>query len=149
MVQANRTIRRKEWCSDGLDFQGLVGYLMNNVVKSEHATVPIDDPQWVASMAMRQLKSDNETFIRSIPDLFLHEAFALGYAVGFAEQAFGLLNKGDGEKSCADYVRRSIGAMLGDDTVAASFVSYAASKQGNRVFEGGTTPECSIWITCT
>lgn len=110
---------------------------MNKMVGSEHRTVPVHDVRWVADMAIRELRSEIGAFTRSVSDLLLHEPFALGYAIGFAEQASWHLNKGDGEKSCPDYLRGVIGRMLGNDTVAASFVSFAASKQGDRIFEGG------------
>lgn len=110
---------------------------MNKIVKTEHATVPLHDVQWVARMATEQLDFTVGPLRRSVSDLLLHEPFALGYAIGFAEQACWHLNKGDGEKNSPDYLRNVIGCMLGDTNVAASFVSFAFSKQGDRVFEGG------------
>jgi len=110
---------------------------MNKVVNAEYTTVPVHDADWVANMATRQLTLTVGALRRSVPDLLLHEPFALGYAIGFAEQAGWHLNSGNGEKMCPDYLRSVIGCMLGNTTVAASFVSFAYSKQGDRVFEGG------------
>ena len=110
---------------------------MNKIVSTKQTEVPVHDTRWVADIGKRQLGKVALDANRSIVNLFLKNPYALGYAIGFAEQACWHANGGDGEKISPDYLRNVIGHMLGNDAVAASFVSFAATKQGDRLFEGG------------
>lgn len=110
---------------------------MNKVVGSDQMMICLRDVHQIASIALRQLTDGPRTLYRSVSDLFLKDPFVLGYAIGFAEQASWHVNRGNGEEIGPDYLCDVIGAMLGNKSVAASFVAFAASKQGDRDFEGG------------
>ncbi len=110
---------------------------VNKLIKSKQLMVRLRDVDLVAAAAMHQLSLLPGSFDRSATELFLKEPFALGYAVGFAEQACQHLINGDDVKGSSIYLRNIIGCMLGNAAVAESFVSFAISKRGDRVFEGG------------
>ena len=110
---------------------------MTCLESANRTTVPVKDAQWVAETAMRQLKLVPVEPNRSIVDLFLKDPFVLGYAIGFIEQACWHGNNGDGEKNNPDFLRNALAHILNDSVVATSFLSFAITKQGSRVFEGG------------
>ncbi len=97
----------------------------------------LQDPRLIAQIAMGQLSDVVGGENRSVTHLFLNEPFALGYAIGFAEQAWRYAKKEIGDENCPTYLLEAISKMLGDEAVAASFVSFAVSKKGERMFEGG------------
>lgn len=97
----------------------------------------LHDPHLIARVAMGQLSDVSGSTNRMITHLFLHEPFALGYAIGFAEQACRYAKDENEDVNGSAYVLAAIGQMLGDDAAAASFVAFAVSKQGDRTFEGG------------
>ena len=110
---------------------------MNKALNSQQAMILLQDPALIARTAMGQLENVSGGVNRIVTHLFLHEPFALGYAMGFAEQACRHAKRENREINSTAYVRGAISHMLGDDTAAASFVSFAATKQGNRTFERG------------
>lgn len=110
---------------------------MNTVVPFRRDIVALNDVKWVSHIALKQLADAPDGLNWSVSDLLLNEPFALGYVVGFAEHACWHLCKGNGEADCRDYLRTVIACMLGNEAAAESFLSFAVSKKGDRVFEGG------------
>ena len=110
---------------------------MNDVLDSEQSVTLLKGPHLIAQIALGRLRDVSVGVNRSVTYLFLHDPFALGYAIGFAEQSCQCAKTENEEANCAAYVLEVISHMLGDDAVAASFVSYAASKKGDRRGEGG------------
>ena len=97
----------------------------------------LQDPRLIAQIAMGQLSDVVGGENRSVTHLFLREPFALGYAIGFVEQAWRYAKKEIGDENCPTYLLEAISKMLGNEAVAASFMSFAVSKRGDRMFEGG------------
>ncbi|WP_298835670.1 hypothetical protein [uncultured Roseobacter sp.] len=110
---------------------------MNRIINLEQMTVSLQDVTVVANVAVRQLSAVTDKVQHLVSDLLLNEPFALGYTIGFTEEACRRFNKGDDDDVCPDYMGHVIGQMLGNTKVAASFVLFAASKRGERYFEGG------------
>ncbi|MEM6564605.1 MAG: hypothetical protein AAF665_09185 [Pseudomonadota bacterium] len=97
----------------------------------------VQDVPAVARTVMVQLTAGSGHFSRSVSDLLLYEPFALGYAIGFAENAAHYAQGDVRNQVDPDFLHKVIGFILGNLCVADSFVSFAASKRGDRVFEGG------------
>ncbi len=110
---------------------------MNKFVNTAQLAHSLQDAKCVAEMAMRQLDGMPCGLNRSISDLLLNDPFALGYAIGFAKQACNHANRGTLGEEEFEYQCSVIGNMLGNTSVAALFVNFAHTKQGDRMFEGG------------
>ncbi|MEO9573589.1 MAG: hypothetical protein ABJ263_12790 [Tateyamaria sp.] len=110
---------------------------MNKALNSGRRMTLMQDPFLIGRVAMGQLDDVSGGANRMVTHLFLHEPFALGYAIGFAKQAFRHAKNENQEVSCETYVLCAISQMLGDERAAASFVSFADTKKGNRTFERG------------
>jgi hypothetical protein len=110
----------------------------------------LQNPHFIAQIALAQLKDVLDDDHRSIIHLFLHEPFALGYAIGFVEQAFRHAKNENDDENCTAYLLEAISTILGDAAVAASFVTFAVSKKGERIFEGGYdvgSSDMEAWCT--
>ena len=110
---------------------------MNKLVSANKTTVPVQDESWVAEMAVRQLKAVVDGNNSTVVHLFLKDSFALGYMIGFAIRAGQNANTDNGSPALETYLRNVIGSVVGDLASADSFVCFANSKQGDRMFEGG------------
>lgn len=110
---------------------------MNKALHSGQAMTLLQNPQLIGRIAMGQLNDVSGSVNRMVTHLFLHEPFALGYAIGFAEQACRHAKNENEDVNCTAYVLGAISQMLGDETAAASFVTFASTKRGNCTFERG------------
>lgn len=97
----------------------------------------LQDPRLIAQIAMGQFADVSGDVNRTVTHLLLNDRFALGYVIGFAEQASTRAQYENDQPDGVAYVPDVISNMLGNLSLAATFMSFAASQKNDRTFQGG------------
>lgn len=110
---------------------------MNKFIGANQTTLLVHDERWVADAVLRQLEAIAPDKKRPAAVTFLNCPFALGYAFGFVDRGGWFAANEGREKLCPEYLRNVVSNLLGDAALADSFIAYAATKRGDRLYERG------------
>ncbi|MEO0764960.1 MAG: hypothetical protein AAFY75_02995 [Pseudomonadota bacterium] len=97
----------------------------------------LQDSRLIAQIAMGQFASVSGDVNRMVTHLLLNDHFALGYVIGFAEQASTRARYENDQPNGSAYVSGVVSHMLGNESLVATFLSFATSQKNDRTFQGG------------